>query len=347
VIAWIIRWSVANRLLVLAATGVIVVWGLNALRHIPLDAIPDLSDVQIIVKTTYAGQAPQVVEDQVTYPITTALRAVQGAVAVRGYSMYGNSYVYVVFADGTDPYWARTRVLELLSQVQSKLPAAARLELGPDATAVGWVYQYALVDRTGGHDLAQLRSLQDWFLKYELQALPGVSEVATVGGMVKQYQVVIDPAVLRTYSLPLASVMRAIQRANGEVGAGALEQAEARYMIRVTGYLSAIEELRDVQVSHEEPLPTGMTMGAPTAEAPQSARAVYRLGDIADVRVAPAMREGIAELDGQGEVVGGIVLMRPGGNALRSSPRSRNGWPIFKAACPTGWRWCPCTTARG
>ena len=326
-IARVIRWSVRNRFLVLAATALIVAWGLYALRNIPLDAIPDLSDVQVIVKTTYPGQAPQVVEDQVTYPITTALRAVTGAVAVRGYSMYGDSYVYVVFRDGTDPYWARSRVLELLNQVTSRLPAAARPELGPDATAVGWVYQYALVDRTGEHDLAQLRSLQDWFLKYELQSLPGVSEVATVGGMVKQYQVVIDPEVLRAYDLPLMMLMQTIQRANGELGAGALEMAEARYMIRVAGYLGGVEDLRNVPLSPEDAMSSGMDWSYKPSDSvltPRTAyldalgtgRSVYRLGDIAEVRLGPAMREGIAELDGQGEVVGGIVLMRPGGNAL-------------------------------
>lgn len=335
-IAGVIRWSVHNRFLVLAATAVIVVWGLYALRHIPLDAIPDLSDVQVIVKTSYPGQAPQVVEDQVTYPVTTALRAVQGAVAVRGYSMYGDSYVYVVFEDGTDPYWARSRVLELLNQVRSTLPAAARPELGPDATAVGWVYQYALVDRTGTHDLAQLRSLQDWFLKYELQGLPGVSEVATVGGMVKQYQVVVDPQVLRAYGIPLGSLMQAIQRANGEMGAGALEQAEARYMIRVAGYLGGIEDLRNVPLTREETIPMGMGMGTQTSEAPQSVRAVFRLGDIAEVRLGPAMREGIAELDGQGEVVGGIVLMRPGGNALQTIAAVKERLAELQAGLPEG-----------
>lgn len=315
-IARIIRWSIHNRFLVLVVTALIVVWGLHALRNLSLDAIPDLSDVQVIVKTTYPGQAPQVVEDQVTYPITSALRGVTGAVAVRGYSMYGDSYVYVVFRDGTDPDWARSRVLEMLNQVSSRLPEAARPALGPDATAVGWVYQYALVDRTGTHDLAQLRSLQDWFLKYELQSLPGVSEVATVGGMVKQYQVVIDPNVLRAYQLPLANLMQAIQRSNGEEGAGALEMAEARYMIRVAGYLRGIEDLRNVPLSREETIPTGMGMGTQNSDSPQTVRSVYRVGDIAEVRLGPEMREGIAELDGEGEVVGGIVLMRPGGNAL-------------------------------
>jgi len=318
VITQVIRWSVHNRFLVLVATALIIGLGFYAVRHIPLDAIPDLSDVQVIVKTSYPGQAPQVVEDQVTYPITTALRSVTGAVAVRGYSMYGDSYVYVVFRDGTDPYWARSRVLELLNQVTARLPAAARPELGPDATAVGWVYQYALVDRTGSHDLAELRSLQDWFLKYELQSLPGVSEVATVGGMVKQYQVVIDPELLRSYQLPLLSLMQTIRRSNGETGGGSLEMAEARYMIRVAGYLGGIEDLRNVPISPQDTKAVGMGMGTQGSETPLTARTVYRLGDIADVRLGPQMREGIAELDGQGEVVGGIVLMRPGSNALNT-----------------------------
>jgi Cu(I)/Ag(I) efflux system membrane protein CusA/SilA len=336
VIAAVIRWSVRNRFLVLVATALLVAWGLYALRNIPLDAIPDLSDVQVIVKTTYPGQAPQVVEDQVTYPIATTLRAVTGAVAVRGYSMYGDSYVYVVFQDGTDSYWARSRVLELLNQVASRLPAAARPELGPDATAVGWVYQYALVDRTGTHDLAQLRSLQDWFLKYELQALPGVSEVATVGGMVKQYQVVVDPEVLRANDLPLMTLMQSVLRANGEAGAGALELAEARYMIRLAGYLEGIEDLRNVPLSREAGIPAGMDMGTRSAAALDTVRSVLRLGDIADVRLGPAMREGIAELDGQGEVVGGIVLMRPGGNALTTIAAVKEKLAELQKGLPAG-----------
>lgn len=335
-IAGIIRWSVYNRVLILVATGLILMWGVYALRHLPLDAIPDLSDVQVIVKTTYPGQAPQVVEDQVTYPIATALRAVAGALVVRGYSMYGDSYVYVVFRDGTDPYWARSRVLELLSQVSVRLPSAARPALGPDATAVGWIYQYALVDRTGNHDLAQLRSIQDWFLKYELQSVPGVSEVATVGGMVKQYQVAIDPEVLRAYQLPLASVMRAIQRSNAEMGAGALEIAEARYMIRAAGYLNGLEDLRKVPLSREETIPMGMGMGTQTADSPQTVRSVYRLGDIADVRLGPEMREGIAELDGQGEAVGGIVLMRSGSNALQTIAAVKEKLAELRSGLPEG-----------
>ena len=347
-IAAVIRWSVRNRFLVLVATALLVAWGLHALRNIPLDAIPDLSDVQVIVKTTYPGQAPQVVEDQVTYPIATALRAVTGAVAVRGYSMYGDSYVYVVFQDGTDSYWARSRVLELLNQVASRLPAAARPELGPDATAVGWVYQYALVDRTGTHDLAQLRSLQDWFLKFELQSLPGVSEVATVGGMVKQYQVVVDPDLLRAYQLPLMNLMQSILRANGEAGAGALEMAEARYMIRVGDYLEGIDDLREVPVTPESGMSSGMQWvyrasasdaiaGRTTgSDATQPVRTVLRLGDIADVRLGPAMREGIAELDGQGEVVGGIVLMRPGGNALTTIAAVKEKLAELQKGLPAG-----------
>ncbi|MFZ0790691.1 MAG: CusA/CzcA family heavy metal efflux RND transporter, partial [Chromatiaceae bacterium] len=236
----------------------------------------------------------------------------------------------------TDPYWARSRVLELLNQVRSRLPAAASPELGPDATAVGWVYQYALVDRTGTHDLAQLRSLQDWFLKYELQSVPGVAEVATVGGMVKQYQVVVDPEVLRAHAIPLANLMQAIQRANGEAGAGALEQAEARYMIRVAGYLGGVEDLRNVPLSREEAIPMGMGMGTQTSETPQSVRAVFRLGDIAEVRLGPAMREGIAELDGEGEVVGGIVLMRPGGNALETIAAVKERLADLQKGLPEG-----------
>ena len=346
-IARVIRWSVDNRFLILVATALIVAGGLYALRNLPLDAIPDLSDVQVIVKTTYPGQAPQVVEDQVTYPIATALRGVTGAVAVRGYSMYGDSYVYVVFRDGTDPYWARSRVLELLNQVTSRLPAAARSELGPDATAVGWIYQYALVDRTGQHDLAQLTSLQDWFLKYELQSLPGVSEVATVGGMVKQYQVVIDPGVLRAYDLPLMTLMQAVRSSNAEAGAGALEMAEARYMIRVAGYLGGVEDLRNVALTPEDSMSSGIQWSDlvsnplftqhPTApETSQTARTVYRLGDIADVRLGPEMREGIAELDGEGEVVGGIVLMRPGGNALKTITAVKARLAELQQSLPAG-----------
>ncbi len=243
-INWIIDWSIRNRLMVILLALLLTGWGLYAVKHTPLDAIPDLSDVQVIIKTSYPGQAPQVVEDQVTYPLTTAMLSVPRAVNVRGYSFFGDSYVYVIFEDGTDPYWARSRVLEYLSQAASKLPPEARPELGPDATGVGWVYEYALVDRSGTHDLAQLRSLQDWFLKYELQTVPGVSEVATIGGMVKQYQVVLDPNKLRAYDLPLAKIRDAIQRGNQEIGGSVIELAEAEYMVRATGYIDSLEDLK-------------------------------------------------------------------------------------------------------
>ncbi|MGD2052782.1 MAG: efflux RND transporter permease subunit [Gammaproteobacteria bacterium] len=296
----IIDWSISNRFMVLMLTVILVGIGLYAIKNTPLDAIPDLSDVQVIIKTSYPGQAPQVVEDQVTYPLTTAMLSVPKATNVRGYSFFGDSYVYVIFEDGTDLYWARSRVLEYLSQVSSRLPQEARPELGPDATGVGWVYEYALVDRTGGHDLAQLRSIQDWFLKYELQTVPGVSEVATVGGMVRQYQVVIDPDKLRAFGLTLASVKSAIQRGNQETGGSVIELAEAEYMVRATGYIDSLDDLRNI--------PLGVNaQGTPIL-----------LTEVAHVRVGPQMRRGIAELDGEGEVVGGIIVMRFGENALKT-----------------------------
>ena len=293
----VIRWSVENRFMVLLLTSILTAWGMYAVKHTPLDAIPDLSDVQVIIKTGYPGQAPQVVEDQVTYPLTTAMLAVPRAINVRGYSFFGDSYVYVIFEDGTDPYWARTRVLEYLSQAAGKLPADARPELGPDATGVGWIYEYALVDRSGRNDLAQLRSLQDWFLKYELQTVPGVSEVATIGGMVKQYQVVLDPDRLRAYGLPVSRVRQAIMRGNQEVGGSVIEMAEAEYMVRATGYVDEPEDLRRIPLGVNE-------SGTPIL-----------LSDVAEVRLGPRLRRGIAELDGEGEVVGGVIIMRFGENA--------------------------------
>ncbi|WP_370299574.1 efflux RND transporter permease subunit [Abyssibacter sp.] len=293
----LIRWSIANRPLVLLVTGFIVVAGVIAARSTPVDAIPDLSDVQVIIRTPYAGQAPQVVEQQVTYPLSTALLSVPKAKTVRGFSFFGDSYVYVIFEDGTDPYWARSRVLESLSQVAPTLPDAARPQLGPDATGVGWVYEYVLVDRSGQHDLAALTSLQNWFLKYELQTVEGVAEVATVGGMVRQYQVVADPDRLRGLGIPLADVQRAIARSNQEAGGAVIEMAEAEYMVRATGYLRGLDDLRAV------PIRT-------TADG-----VVVRVGDVAEVRMGPQLRRGIAELNGEGEVVGGIIVMRYGGNA--------------------------------
>ena len=248
-IASLVRWSIGNRVLILLLAALLAVWGGYTLKKTPLDAIPDLSDVQVIIKTTYPGQAPQVVEDQVTYPLTTAMLAVPGAVTVRGYSFFNDSFVYVIFEDGTDLYWARSRVLEYLSQVAPTLPAASRSALGPDATGVGWVYQYALVDRTGRHDLSQLRSIQDWFLKYELQTIDGVSEVATIGGMVKQYQVVVDPEKLRTYGIPLDKVRSEIVRGNQETGGRVIEMAEAEYMVRASGYIKGIKDLEAIPLA--------------------------------------------------------------------------------------------------
>jgi len=314
----IIRWSLHNRILVLLATALIVVAGLVALARMPVDAIPDLTDVQVIVQTSYPGQAPQVVEDQITYPLTTAMLSVPGATTVRGFSQFGESFVYVLFEDGTDLYWARSRVLEYLSQVLPRLPRGARPALGPDATGVGWVYEYALVDRTGKHDLAQLRSLQDWYLKYELRTVPGVAEVASVGGMVKQYQVVVDPAKLRAYRLTLMDVRRAIENANREAGGSVLELAEAEYMVRARGYLQGIDDLKQV------PLGIGSTGSA------------ILLSQVAEIRLGPEMRRGIAELNGEGEVAGGIIVMRHGGNARAVIEAVRTKIEALKPGLPPG-----------
>jgi Cu(I)/Ag(I) efflux system membrane protein CusA/SilA len=317
-IARLIEQSIDNRFLVILLAAFLSVGGVYAIRHIPVDAIPDLSDVQVIIKTSYPGQAPQVVEDQVTYPLTTAMLSVPKALTVRGYSFFGDSYVYVIFADGTDPYWARTRVLEYLSQAAGKLPPEARPELGPDATGVGWVYEYALVDRTGRHDLSQLRSLQDWFLKYELQTVHGVSEVATIGGMVKQYQVVLDPDRLRAYKLPLAQVRNAIQRGNQETGGSVIELAEAEYMVRATGYVKSLADLRQI--------PVGINArGTPIL-----------LDDVAEIRLGPQMRRGVAELDGEGEVVGGVIIMRYGENALKTIEGVKKKLAQLRKSLPKG-----------
>ena len=296
-IASIIRWSIRNHFIVLVSTLVLLGAGVYAVKETPIDAIPDLSDVQVIVKTTYPGQAPQVVEDQVTYPLTTAMLSVPKAVTVRGFSFFGDSYVYIIFEEGTDLYWARSRVLEYLSQVSASLPAEARSQLGPDATGVGWVFGYALVDRSGRHDLGQLRSLQDFFLEYELQTVPGVSEIATFGGMVKQYQVVVDPDRLRAYNIPISLIGSAIIEGNQEAGASVIEMGEAEYMVTASGYLDGIESL--------ERIPLGLNSnGVP-----------LQLKDVADVVIGPKIRRGIAELDGEGEGVGAYVVMRFGENA--------------------------------
>ena len=314
----IIDWSISNRFMVLMLTFILIGLGIYSVKQTPLDALPDLSDVQVIIKTSYPGQAPQVVEDQVTYPLTTAMLSVPKAVNVRGYSFFGDSYVYVIFEDGTDLYWARSRVLEYLSQVSSKLPPEARPELGPDATGVGWVYEYALVDRIGKHDLSQLRSIQDWFLKYELQTVPGVSEVVTVGGMVKQYQVVLDPDSLRAYGLPLSKVRQAIQRGNQETGGSVIEMSEAEYMVRVTGYVDDLDDLRHIPLGVNE-------QGTPIL-----------LKDVAQVRLGPQLRRGVAELDGQGEVVGGIVVMRFGENALSTINGAKKKLKELSRSLPEG-----------
>ncbi len=314
----IIRWSVPNRFFVLLAPLILVGIGGWSLKNTPVDAIPDLSDVQVIIKTSYPGQAPQVVEDQVTYPLTTAMLSVPGAVTVRGYSFFGDSYVYVIFDEDTDAYWARSRVLEYLSQVAPTLPPNARPQLGPDATGVGWVYLYALVDRTGKHDISQLRSLQDWFLKYELQTVPGVSEVSALGGMVKQYQVKVHPDKLRAFNIPLSHIQMAIQRGNQEVGASVVEMAEAEYMVRASGYIQGREDLANI--------PLGLDVkGTPLL-----------LKDVADIDVGPQMRRGIAELNGEGEAVGGIVVMRFGENAQKTIDGVKAKLETLKAGLPEG-----------
>ena len=314
----VINWSIANRMLVLLLTAILLIFGAYSLRTTPVDAIPDLSDVQVIVKTSYPGQAPQVVEDQVTYPLTTAMLSVPGAVTVRGYSFFGDSYVYVIFEDKTDLYWARSRVLEYLSQVSADLPATAKPQLGPDATGVGWVYLYALADRTGQHDLSQLRSIQDWFLKYELQTVKGVSEVSSLGGMVKQYQIQIDPEKLRAFGIPLSHVQTAINRGNQESGASVIEMAEAEYMVLVDGYLSSIDDIKTVPLGLNE-------NGTPIL-----------LKDIADINLGPQMRRGLAELNGEGEVVGGIVVMRYGENAAEVIRDVKAKIEELKAGLPEG-----------
>ncbi|HXS53024.1 MAG TPA: efflux RND transporter permease subunit [Usitatibacter sp.] len=317
-IARLIRWSIANRFLVLLATVMVAAWGVWSMVHTPLDALPDLSDVQVIIRTTYPGQAPQIVENQVTYPLATTMLSVPGAKTVRGYSMFGDSFVYVLFEDGTDLYWARSRVLEYLNQVQSRLPPQAKTSLGPDATGVGWVYEYALMDRSGRMDLSQLRALQDWFLKYELKTVPNVAEVASLGGMVRQYQIVLDPERLRAYGIPQAKVVEAVQKANQETGGAVLELGEAEYMVRSSGYLRSLDDFRHIPLSVTD-------AGVPVL-----------LGDVARVQVGPEMRRGIAELNGEGEVAGGVIVMRSGKNALETIKAVEAKFEQLKAGLPKG-----------
>jgi len=317
-IAGLIRWSIGNRVLVLIVTALVTAWGVYSVSQTPVDALPDLSDVQVIIKTSFPGQAPQVVEDQVTYPLTTAMLSVPKAVTVRGYSFFGDSYVYIIFEDGTDLYWARSRVLEYLSQVSGQLPNNAKPALGPDATGVGWVYEYALVDRSGNNDLAQLRSLQDWFLKYELQMVPGVAEVATIGGMVRQYQVVVDPDKLRAFGIPLSKLKMAIQRGNQETGGSVIEMGEAEYMVRASGYLQNVEDISDIPLGVND-------NGTPLL-----------LSDVAEIRLGPQMRRGIADLDGEGEVVGAVVVMRWGENALKTIDAVKERLAELQRSLPEG-----------
>jgi Cu(I)/Ag(I) efflux system membrane protein CusA/SilA len=317
-IAQLIRWSIVNRFLVLLAVAVVASWGAWAMLRTPLDAIPDLSDVQVIIRTTYPGQAPQIVENQVTYPLATTMLSVPGAKTVRGYSMFGDSFIYILFEDGTDPYWARSRVLEYLNQVQARLPAQARTALGPDATGVGWVYEYALVDRSGTLDLSQLRALQDWFLKYELKAVPNVAEVASVGGMVRQYQIVLDPDRLRAFNITHGKVVEAVQKANQESGGSVLELGEAEYMVRSSGYLKSLDDFRKIPLQTSE---RGVAV---------------RLADVARIQLGPEMRRGIAELDGQGEVAGGVIIMRAGKNALETIDAVKAKLARLESSLPAG-----------
>ena len=317
-IARLIRWSIANRLLVLLATAVIIAGGVWAVQSTPVDALPDLSDVQVIIRTSFPGQAPQIVENQVTYPLSTTMLSVPGARTVRGYSFFGDSFVYVIFEDGTDLYWARSRVLEYLNQVQDRLPATAKATLGPDATGVGWIYEYALVDRTGGHDLGQLRALQDWFLKFELKTLPNVAEVASIGGMVQQYQVVLSPAKLAAYGITHRRVIDAIQGANQERGGGVLELAETEFMVRASGYLRTLDDFRSI------PLGVSAT-GVPVT-----------LGDVATIQRGPEMRRGVTELNGEGEVAGGVVVMRSGKNARETIAAVKSKLAELQKSLPKG-----------
>lgn len=317
-IEWIIRRSVANRFLVMMGALFLSLWGAWTIVHTPVDALPDLSDVQVIVKTSYPGQAPQIVENQVTWPLTTTMLSVPGAKTVRGFSQFGDSYVYVIFEDGTDPYWARSRVLEYLNQVQGKLPAGVSAEMGPDATGVGWIFEYALVDRSGKHDLAELRSLQDWFLKYELKTIPNVSEVASVGGVVKEYQIVVDPQKLTQYGISLSTVKSALDASNQEAGGSSVELAEAEYMVRASGYLQTLDDFNNIV------LRTGDN-GVPVF-----------LRDVARVQMGPEMRRGIAELNGEGEVAGGVVILRSGKNAREVISAVKDKLETLKSSLPEG-----------
>ena len=317
-IARIIRASIAGRVWVLIAAVLVAVWGVYSLRATSLDALPDLSDTQVIIRAQYPGKAPQLVEDQVTYPLTTALLSVPGAKTVRGYSFFGDSFVYVLFDDDTDLYWARSRVTEYVNQVQNRLPAGVRAELGPDGTGVGWVFEYALVDRSGKNDLSQLRAINDWFLKFELKTVQDVAEVASIGGMVRQYQIVLDPDKLRVFGMSHAQVLEAVQDANEESGGSVIEMAETEYMVRSHGYLRSLEDFRNIVLNASD-------AGTPVL-----------LRDVASVRLGPEMRRGIAELNGEGEVAGGVVIMRSGKNALDTIEAVKAKLATLQASLPKG-----------
>ncbi|MDR0621402.1 MAG: efflux RND transporter permease subunit, partial [Deltaproteobacteria bacterium] len=317
-IAKLTRLCVDNRPLVLMASVILTLWGLWVVWHTPVDALPDLSDVQVIIRTPYPGQATRLVEDQVTYPLTRAMLTVPGARAVRGFSAFGDSFVYVIFDDSTDLYWARSRVLENLNQVQGSLPEGVSPSLGPDATGVGWVYEYALIDRTGQRDLSDLRSLQDWLLRFELSSVEDVAEVAAIGGAVKEYQIVVDPLKLARFGVTLEMAMMAVQAGNQETGGSVVEQAGAEYMVRANGYLTSLEDFKKIRLMTD---PEGTPIF---------------LERVADVRLGPEMRRGIADLDGQGEVAGGVVLMRSGKNARKVIEAVKNKIEELKPSLPEG-----------
>ncbi|GHV55182.1 hypothetical protein FACS1894206_09290 [Deltaproteobacteria bacterium] len=317
-IASLIRACINNRFFVLLGTGLLSVWGIWAIYNTPVDALPDLSDTQVIIRTSYPGKAPQLVENQITYPLTTAMLAVPGAKTVRGFSSFGDSFVYIIFDDDTDLYWARSRVLEYLNQVQSRLPQGVTPSLGPDATGVGWIYEYALVDRSGRHDLAELRSIQDWLLKFELSTVPNVAEIASVGGVVKQYQIVIDPLKMAQYKVSLPMVKMALDASNQESGGSVIEQAESEYMVRSNGYLQSLDDFRKIVLRTA-------AGGTP----------VY-LENVADIHLGPEMRRGLVELNGEGEVAGGIVLMRSEKNARQVIADVKTKLENLKQSLPEG-----------
>ena len=317
-IEWIIDASLKDRFMVILATVILAMVGFYSYNNAPLDAIPDLSDVQVIVLTEYPGQSPQVVEDQVTYPLTTSMLAVPKTKVVRGYSFFGLSFVYIIFEDDTDMYWARSRVLESLNYVSGRLPEGVTPTLGPDATGVGWIYEYALVDRSGKHDLSDLRSIQDWYLRYPLQTVEGVAEVASVGGFVKQYQVEIDPNALLRYDIPLNKVVMAIKQSNNDVGGRLIEMAETEYMVRGRGYITSIEDINSIPVSVDH-------SGTPV-----------RIRDVAHVQIGPELRRGLVDLNGEGEVAGGVVIMRFGENALATIRGVRAKLEELKRGLPEG-----------